>query len=83
MTVSFERALEIAKADYPHPINHYEEYENYFVFDHDDGVEHVGGTFSPIVVRKSDGMALNYESVFFNMAEDAEDVGDTLREGTL
>ena len=81
MTVSFERALEIAKADYPHPINHYEEYENYFVFDH--GVEHVGGTFSPIVVRKSDGMALNYESVFFNMAEDAEDVGDTLREGTL
>lgn len=83
MTVSFERALEIAKAYYPHPINHYEEYENYFVFDHDDGVEHVGGTFSPIVVRKSDGMALNYESVFFNMAEDAEDVGDALSEGTL
>lgn len=42
MTVSFERALEIAKAECPHPINRYEEYENYFVFEHDSGLECVG-----------------------------------------
>lgn len=83
MAMSFERALEIAKTEYPHPVNHYEEYSNYFVFGHETGLEYTGGTLSPIVIRKSDGKAFNYESVFFDMSEDAEDIGDMLSDGSL
>lgn len=42
-----------------------------------------GCTFSPIVVRKSDGMAFNYESAFFNMDKSAEDAGAVLDDGPL
>jgi hypothetical protein len=83
MDCSFDKALGIAKAKYPHPINHYEEYRGYYVFEYANGTEYVGGDRSPIVIRKSDGRALNYAPVFFNMDEDAEDVGDILSEGTL
>lgn len=81
MTVSFEAALNIAQAKYPHQINHYEEYEKYFVFERDDGREHIGGDFSPIVIRKSDGAALNYAPIFFNLDAEAEDVGEIISEG--
>lgn len=83
METTFEQALEIAKSKYPYPINHYEEYADYYVFDHDDGVERIGGMYSPVVIRKSDGAALNYASIFFNMDADAEDVGDPIAEGIL
>lgn len=83
MAVVFQEALELARAKYPHVINHYEEYENYFVFDRDDGTEHVGGDASPIVIRKSDGEALNYAPIFFNMDADADDVGELLLEGSI
>lgn len=83
MSVSFSQALEIAKSKYPHPINHYEEYEDYYVFDYDDGTVHTGGTKSPVVIRKSDGMALNYAPIFFNLSADAEDVGDAIKEGVI
>lgn len=83
MAVTFEEALATARAKYPHPVNRYEEYERYFVFEHDDGREHVGGEYSPIVVRKSDGAALNYSSMFFGVFDDEEDVGEVLSEGTV
>lgn len=83
MGASFDEALEIARRKYPHPINRYEEYEGYFVFYRDDGDEHVGGEFSPIVIRKSDSEALNYAPVFFDLDPDAEDVGDVLSEGEV
>ena len=79
----FNKALAKAKKMYPHPINHYEEYRDYYVFEHVDGMEHVGGTMSPIVIRKSDMAALNYAPIFFNMYADAEDVGDVLAEGEI
>jgi hypothetical protein len=83
MTTLFDEALEVARARYPHEINHYMEYEGYFVFEHDDGTEHDGGTLSPIVIRKSDLAALNYAPIFFNMDPDAEDVGDVIAEGEV
>lgn len=83
MATTFREALEIAKGLYPHRINHYEEYEGYFVFEHDDGREHVGGEFSPIVIRKSDSAALAYAPIFFNLGPDAEDVGDIIAEGEI
>ena len=83
MTVSFEEALKIAKERYPHKINHYEEYEKYYVFENNDCPEHDGGDFSPIVVRKSDAAALAYTPIFFNLDIDAEDVGNVISEGTL
>lgn len=83
METTFEEALEIAKAKYPYQINHYEEYKDYFVFDYDDGMEHIGGPTSPIVIRKADKVALNYEPIFFNLDADAEDVGDIIAEGKL
>lgn len=83
MATLFDKALQIAKEKYPHEINHFEEYENYFVFDYDDGKERTGGEFSPIVIRKSDFAALNYAPIFFNLSEDAEDVGDVLTEGNI
>ena len=83
MAVQLEEALGVARQKYPHTINHYEEYEKYFVFEHDDGEEHVGGTLSPIVVRKSDMATFNYESIFFDFSDDAEDVGDVLSEGII
>lgn len=83
MTVSFDEALKIAQEKYPHRINHYEEYEEYFVFDHDDGVERIGGDYSPIVIRKSDAEALNYAPIFFNLDADAEDVGEVVSEGSV
>lgn len=83
MAVEFREALKIATQKYPHSINHYEEYENYFVFDFDDGKEYVGGELSPIVIRKADGAALNYAPVFFDFSDDAEDVGEMVREGKL
>lgn len=83
MAVSFDEALKIAQEKYPHRINHYEEYEKYFVFDHDDGVERVGGDYSPIVIRKSDAEALNYAPIFFNLDADAEDVGEVVSEGNM
>ncbi len=52
MAISFREALKIAQKEYPYRINHYEEYEKYFVFDLDDGTEYVGGDRSPIVIRK-------------------------------
>lgn len=83
MATTFDEALEIARGKYPHEINHYEEYEDYFVFDCDDGEEHIGGDLAPIVIRKSDSAALNYASVFFDLSNDAEDVGDVLSEGRI
>lgn len=81
MAVTFSEALEIAKTKYPHEINHYEEYKEYFVFGCNDGTEHVGGDLSPIVIRKADGAALNYAPIFFNLDANAEDVGEPLSEG--
>ena len=83
MAVSFREALKIAQNKYPYRINHYEEYEKYFVFDFDDGTEYVGGDRSPIVIRKSDSAALNYAPIFFNFDADAEDVGPVISEGTV
>ena len=83
MEASLKEALTVAQGLYPHPINHYEEYEGYFVFDHDDGVERTGGEFSPIVIRKTDMTPLNYAPIFFNMDADAEDVGDVVVEGRI
>lgn len=83
METAFDEALRIAKDKYPHPINHYEEYAEYFVFEYDDGIERVGGTKSPIVIRKSDGAALNYAPIFFNMDADAEDPGEPINEGSI
>ena len=83
MATTFHEALKIAQAKYPHRINHYEEYEDYFVFDHDDGREHVGGDFSPIVIRKADAASLNYAPIFFKLSPDAENVGEVIAEGTL
>lgn len=83
MAVSFEQALEIAKAKYPHQINYYEEYADYFVFGCDDGSEYDGGEYSPIVIRKSDSMALNYVPVFFNLDADAESPGEIISEGEI
>ncbi len=83
MATTFCEALNIARSLYPHRINHYEEYGNYFVFECDDGDIHVGGDFSPIVIRKSDAKALNYAPIFFDLSPDAEDVGELISEGTL
>jgi hypothetical protein len=83
MAMTFKQALEIAKAKYPHEINHYEEYKDYFVFDYDTGEMRTGGELSPIVVRKSDSETLNYESVFFDLGDDAEDVGEIVSEGPV
>ncbi|MDD7583837.1 MAG: hypothetical protein PUJ78_03225 [Coriobacteriaceae bacterium] len=83
MTATFKQALDIAKSKYPHEINHYEEYKDYFVFDYDDGEVRTGGPLSPVVVRKSDSEALNYESVFFDLSDDAEDVGGIISEGHI
>lgn len=83
MAISFEEALKIASDQYPHQINRFEEYKDYFVFEHDDGAEYVGGSKSPIVIRKSDGAALNYAPIFFNLDADAEDVGDIVSEGKI
>lgn len=82
-TATFKQALDIAKSKYPHEINHYEEYKDYFVFDYDDGEVRTGGPLSPVVVRKSDSEALNYESVFFDLSDDAEDVGGIISEGHI
>lgn len=79
----FLEALKIAKEKYPHEINHYEEYRDYFVFDYDDGIDHVGGTASPIVIRKSDMEALNYAPIFFNLDADSDDVGEVIAEGKI
>lgn len=83
MATIFEEALEIAKGKYPHAINHYEEYEDYYVFDYDDGRERTGGVLSPVVIRKSDSAALNYASVFFDLSDEAEDVGEVISEGRV
>ena len=83
MQSTFEEALRVARAKYPHEINHYEEYEGYYVFELDDGTVHDGGTMSPIVIRKSDMAALNYAPIFFDMGEDAEDVGEVLATGEV
>ena len=83
METLFDKALVIAREKYPHPINYFEEYKDYFVFGHDDGQEHVGGTMSPIVIRTSDMAALNYAPIFFNMDENAEDVGEVISEGKV
>jgi hypothetical protein len=83
MGVSFREALKIAQDKYPHQINHFEEYEKYFVFEFDDGIERIGGELSPIVIRKADGMALNYAPIFFDLSEDAEDVGEAVSEGMI
>lgn len=83
MATLFDKALKIAKEKYPHEINHFEEYAKYFVFDYDDGEERTGGEFSPIVIRKSDFAALNYAPIFFNLSDDAEDVGDVIAEGII
>lgn len=83
MDPRFDQALEVAREKYPHQINHYEEYKDYYVFEYNDGTYHVGGTMSPIVIRKSDLAALNYAPIFFNMDADAEDVGDVLSEGAV
>lgn len=83
MEISFEGAYKIAKEKYPHEINHYEEYKDYYVFNTTDCPEHVGGDYSPIVIRKSDAVALNYAPIFFNLDADAEDVGDIISEGAI
>jgi len=81
--ITFQEALRIAQDKYPHKINHYEEYEKYYVFEREIGVEHVGGEYSPIVVRKSDGELLNYAPIFFNFDAEAENVGEILSEGYI
>ncbi len=83
MAVTFQEALKIAQEKYPHKINHYEEYKDYFVFFNERCSEYTGGDYSPIVIRKSDAVALNYAPIFFNFDADAEDVGEVLSEGTL
>lgn len=83
MNVTFDAALEAARKKYPHQINYYEEYRDYFVFMCLDGNEYVGGTMSPIVIRKSDMAALNYAPIFFDLDVNAEDVGDILAEGDI
>lgn len=83
MGTSFQKALEIAKEKYPHEINYYEEYRDYYVFSHEDGIERVGGDYSPVVIRKSDYAALNYAPIFFNLSADAEDVGEVISEGQI
>ena len=83
MAITFEQALEAARAKYPHQINRFEEYRDYFVFEHDDGAVRTGGELSPIVIRKSDGAALSYAPIFFNLDADAEDVGDIVSEGEV
>lgn len=83
MAATFREALKIAKKLYPHRINHYEEYEDYFVFECDDGNDHVGGDYSPIVIRKSDSEALAYAPIFFDLSPDADDVGEVIAEGKL
>lgn len=83
MTASFDRALAVARERFPYEINHFEEYEKYYVFENLDSPECTGGPSSPIVIRKSDMAALNYAPIFFNMDTDAEDVGDILAEGSL
>lgn len=83
MQITYDRALSIARGKYPHAINYFEEYKDYFVFGRDDGIERTGGDYSPIVIRKSDGAALNYAPIFFNMDADAEDPGEVISEGEL
>ena len=84
MEANFDKALELAREKYPHPINHYEEYRDYFVFDYDDGTEYTGGDRSPIVIRKSDMAALNYDPAFFlGLFDDADDAGGILAEGEV
>ena len=81
---SFEEALEAARERYPHPINHFVEYRDYFVFEYDDGSQHDGGTQTPIVIRKSDMAALCFNPFFFlGLNADAEDAGEILREGEV
>lgn len=83
MEVTFDEAYKIAKEKYPHKINYYEEYANYWVFFDSDCPEHTGGDYSPIVIRKSDAEALNYAPIFLNCNAEAEDVGDIISEGKL
>lgn len=83
MTVTFDEALAIARGKYPHDINRYEEYADYFVFSQDDGVVRYGGEYSPIVIRKHDGAALNYAPIFFNLDSEAEDPGEIVAEGDI
>ena len=83
MEITFEEAYKIAKEKYPHEINHFKEYAEYFVFYNEKCSEYTGGDYSPIVIRKSDAQALNYAPIFFNFDADAEDVGDAIAEGTL
>ena len=83
MATFLRDALKIAQSKYPHKINRYEEYRDYYVFECDDGREHVGGDYSPIVIRKSDGAALNYAPIFFDLDEEAGDVGEIIAEGDI
>ena len=83
MKVSLKEALKIAQKKYPHKINYYEEYKNYYVFEYNDGITRTGGDYSPIVIRKKDAEALNYAPLFFDFSEDAEDVGDVVSEGHI
>ncbi|MBR2836137.1 MAG: hypothetical protein IKE43_10600 [Coriobacteriales bacterium] len=84
MESSFNEALKVATEKYPHKINYYEEYKDYYVFGYDDGIEHTGGTKSPIVIRKADMVALNYSpAIFFHLDASAEDVGDILSKGEI
>lgn len=82
MSISFDEALGIARGKYPYEIDHYEEYADYYVFERISDVERVGGAGMPIVIRKADGVAFNYEAIFFNFDEDA-DVGDLVSEGAV
>lgn len=83
MGCSFEEALSIARSKYPYPIDHFEEYEKYYVFDHLTYAIRTGGPESPIVIRKSDGKAFNYAPIFFDLEEGADDVGDVISEGAV
>jgi hypothetical protein len=83
MSCSFEEALSAARSKYPYPIDHFEEYEKYYVFEHMSDVERMGGMESPIVIRKSDGKAFNYAPIFFNLEEGTDDVGDVISEGAI
>lgn len=83
MTVSYEEAFAIAREKYPHEINYFEEYEKYFVFFNTKCAEYTGGDYSPVVIRKSDGSALLYAPIFFNLDADAEKVGDVISEGEI
>ena len=83
-SATFVKVFEVAQEKYPYEINYFEEYQDYYVFGYDDGNLYIGGPTSPIVIRKSDFKALNYDPwLFLGLDPDAENAGDILDEGEV